>query len=337
MSIISAAVLSICLTGCGSEEAKTAADNAVKVKVCEIAATSASEQGNYSGTVEEKNGTDLSFATMGTISQIRVKVGDRVAKGQLIATVDPTSSKNAYAAAQAARTQAEDAYQRMKQLHDKGSLAEIKWIEVQSQVKEAVSAEQIAKKSLADCNLVAPYSGIISEKVAEVGQNVMPGMPVVKLVTASQLDVKISVPESEIASVKIGDRASIKVQALGGRSYTGTVREKGVVANAISRSYDVKIHVNGADAQLLPGMVTEVALVKEDSAQAIVIPSNIVQLADNNRNFVWVAKGDKAERRYINVGEYTASGVVVASGLSAGDKVIVEGQQKVCNGSEIKY
>ncbi len=341
------ALLAFLAVGCSKkQEAQTTAE-AVKVKEITIgtdgATTSARDAYGYSGTVEEENGSSLSFTTGGTILQLKVKVGDRVRKGQLIATVDPTQVKNTYEMAHATRMQAEDAYGRMKQLHDKGSLTELKWVEAQSQLQQAVAAEGIAKKSLADCALHAPFDGVVSEKYAEVGQNAAPGMPIVKLVTTNVLNVKISVPESEMANVRVHQRARIAVQALGGKQYEGYVVEKGIVADPISRSYSVKIRVVGTSNALLPGMVSQVALDRTDAQKAgmaakadVVIPAHLVQLADDNSNFVWVDEGGKAVRRTIVCGEYQSNGVSIVSGLKTGDRLIVEGQQKVSTGTAIK-
>ncbi len=341
------ALLAFLAVGCSKkQEAQTTAE-AVKVKEITIgtdgATTSARDAYGYSGTVEEENGSSLSFTTGGTILQLKVKVGDRVRKGQLIATVDPTQVKNTYEMAHATRMQAEDAYGRMKQLHDKGSLTELKWVEAQSQLQQAVAAEGIAKKSLADCALHAPFDGVVSEKHAEVGQNATPGMPIVKIVTTNVLNVKISVPESEMTSVRVHQRARIAVQALGGKQYEGYVVEKGIVADPISRSYSVKIRVEGTDNALLPGMVSQVALDRADAQKAgtaakadVVIPAHLVQLADDNSNFVWVDEGGKAVRRTIVCGEYQSNGVSIVSGLKTGDRLIVEGQQKVSTGTAIK-
>lgn len=311
---------------------------------------SASGDFGYSGTVEEENGAVLSFTMGGTIKQLRVKVGDHVSRGQLIASVDPTSVKNSFDMAHSTRLQAEDAYKRMKQLHDKGSLPEIKWVEVQSQLQQAVSAENIARKNLGDCNLYAPFAGVISEKNAEVGQTAAPGVPIVKLVTTRVLNVKISVPESEMAGIHVRQRANIKVDALDGRMYQGYVIEKGVIADPVSRSYSVKIRVEGASDGLLPGMVSQVSLAKISTSagyadasssvsshvESVVIPASLVQLADDNSNFVWVDEGGKAVRRSIVCGGYQSNGVVITSGLKPGDKVITEGQQKVCTGTVLK-
>ncbi len=341
------ALVSLFLAGCGKKQEAQTAVQPMTVKVKEMTVGTESHMMpsgyGYSGTVEEENGASLSFTTGGTIMQLKVKVGDHVRKGQLIATVDPTQVRNSYDMAHATKMQAEDAYRRMKQLHDKGSLPEIKWVEAQSQLQQAVSAESIAKKSLADCNLYAPFSGVVSEKYAEVGQNAAPGMPVVKLVTTTALNVKISVPESEMANIHIRQRARILVQALDGKQYEGYVIEKGVIADPVSRSYSVKIRVEGTDNALLPGMVSQVSLGKisqaspsHGSVAPIVIPAHLVQLADDNSNFVWVDEGGKAVRRSITLGEYRSNGVVVASGLKSGDRVIVEGQQKVCTGMKVK-
>ena len=336
------------LVSCGKKTDEQAKTEPVLVKEMTVgesgyAATSA----NYSGTVEEENGVSLSFSMGGTIKQLRVKVGDHVRRGQLIASVDPTSIKNSFDVAHATRLQAEDAFKRMKQLHEKGSLPDIKWVEVQSQLQQAVSAENIARKSLSDCNLYAPMDGVISEKNAEVGQNAAPGMPIAKLVTTRVLNVKIAVPESEMAGIHVRQRAKIQVQALDGRWLEGYVIEKGVIADPITRSYSVKIRVEGAADGLLPGMVSNVSLAKiassgndsyttADASSCIIIPASLIQLGDDNSNFVWVDEGGKAVRRTIICGEYVSNGVSIVSGLKHGDKLIVEGQQKVCTGTPLK-
>ena len=346
VSTLAAIVLtSSMLVGCGKKQDGQTAAEAVTVKemtIVEAGDASATSGYAYSGTVEEDNGAQLSFTTGGTIMQLRVKVGDRVRRGQLIATVDPTQVRNSYDMAHATRMQAEDAYRRMKQLHDKGSLTEIKWVEAQSQLQQAVAAESIAKKSLADCSLHAPFNGVVSEKYAEVGQTAAPGVPVVKLVTTSTLNVRISVPEGDVANIRIGQRAKMAVQALGGRQYEGRVVEKGITCDPVSRSYSVKIRVGKTDDALLPGMVSQVALDEADnskasgSAAAIIIPARLVQLADDNSNFVWLDENGKAVRRAIVCGTYQSNGVTVVSGLKSGDKLIVEGQQKVSTGTPIK-
>ena len=325
------------LTGCQGNEEKLKVHEPVKVKVVSVQTETYARPKRYSGTVEEKNGTSLSFATAGTVQTIHVRLGQQVNAGQLIATLDPTSTQNSYQAAQAVLEQAEDAYRRMKELHDKGSLPDMKWVEVQSKLEQARSMEQIAKRKLGDCKLYAPFSGIIAEKSMEAGENVAPGMSVARLVTASSLVVKISVPETEMSSVQTGQKAEVTIKSLEGETFIAQIIEKGVVANPLSRTYEVKLKLEKSDEAIMPGMVAEVSLrpYKTDSRNLCVIPAHIVQIDERNQSFVWSVKDGKAHKSIIVCDEYMADGVIVSSGLSANDSIIVEGQQKVCEGTEV--
>lgn len=342
LPLLSACLLSCCvlLPGCGGARSNEGrGDEAVRVK--ELTAGGSAAQGgyDYSGTVEEESSASLSFTMGGTVTQLCVKVGDRVRRGQLIAAVDPASVRSSYDMARAARVQAEDACGRLKQLHDKGSLPDMKWVEAQSRLSQAVSAEAIAKKNLADCRLYAPSDGVVTEKYAETGQNAAPGMPVVKVAATGALNVRVSVPEGEMAGVRLRQQAVVAVPAAGGRTYRGTVVEKGVVADPVSRSYSVKIRLAGHDEALLPGMVAKVSLdgaaAERTGGDAVVIPARLLQLGDNNEFFLWVDRNGRAARQTVSCGEFTAGGVVITGGLKAGDRVICEGQQKVCNGTKV--
>lgn len=326
------------LTACGGDTATGGTEReAVNVEVARVNAATANHTSRYSGTVEEESGSLLSFAVAGTVSRVLVNEGDRVAKGQLIATLDAEQLTHNHDAARAALAQAEDAYRRMEQLHGKGSLPEIKWVEAQTALKRARASEQTARKQLADCRLYAPFGGVISKKFVEKGQNVNAGTQVVKLVAVGRMKVKISVPESEMAQIAIGQKAYVTIDALGGASMQGTVVKKGVAADPLSRSYEVKISLPKAGKEMLPGMVADVTLDGAGASKACVLPAHIVQIDENNNEFVWLAVGGKAVKRIVTVGGFTADGVAVTSGLADGDMVITAGAQKISEGMRVKY
>lgn len=326
------------LSSCGEKNTKETAVKSVKVSTVTVGTVAGNSSQGYSGTIEEASGSSLSFSSVGTLKSVSVGEGQMVRQGQLIATIDEASVRSAYDAALAAKEQALDAEERMRQLHDAGSLPEIKWIEVQTQVRQAVAAEKMAKKALTDTKLYAPFSGYVAQKQAEAGQSVAPGVPIVKLVRIDHVKVNISVPEGEIARIQKGQVLSVTVPALGGRQFEASVTEKGVSADALSRSYEVKGIISNPGHELLPGMIAEVLLATAPSQSAVedvVLPAEIIQIDADNRPFVWTVVGKKAQKAYVTLGENVGEGVRIAGGVKAGDEVITEGQQKVSSGMSV--
>lgn len=339
-------ILVVC--GCGKKQEEVL--QPVKVKTETVGAELGSSDGiSYSGTIEEMNGVALSFSVGGTVKQLTVDEGQMVSKGQLIGITDGQNESNTVKMSQAAvetaeanYNQAMDAYKRMKMIHDKGSLSDIKWVDAQSKLEQARAALEgakaqklIASKGLGDTRLYAPFSGYILRKEVEIGQNVLPGQAVVNLVRIDNVKVKISVPESEISDIHTGASVYVRVDALGGKGFFGKVTEKSVGADPLSHTYEVKAVVANPRHELLPGMIAEVTAgtgnKKSPSAnpQTIVIPAGIVQVNNDNRTFVWTVSKGKAKKTFIKIAGNMGKNVVVSSGLNPGDKVVVDGQQKV--------
>lgn len=330
-----AIVLSCVILMAGCKRQETSAPVPVSVKVVAVKHSVVSGGQTFSGTMEESTGSTLSFPVAGTIQSVMVSEGQRVSKGDLIATLNEASLRDAHDAAAATLEQAEDAYRRMKQLYDSHSLPEMQWVEAQSKLKQAQSVERIAAKNLSDGRLYAPFSGAISEKSVEVGHNVVPGQPVVRLVTINQVKVCVSIPENEIAHINIGQMVNISVSALNGKRFSGKIVEKGIMAHPLSRSYEVKAIIGNPSGELMPGMICTMSIDNGKTNSAIILPISVIQTDERNRTFVWVNDNGKARKKIVQTGLLTRNGVVVSSGISGGDEVIVEGQQKVSEGMDI--
>ncbi len=322
------------LCACGHKE-RTTEVSPIRVETS-IVRKSAIEAGRtYAGVIEESSGTMLSFKIPGTIRAINVSEGQRVKKGQLIATLDESSLQSNYEIAKAALATARDTYNRMRQLKDANSIPEMKWVEVENSLQAAKSACRIAENALGDAKIHAPQSGIISRKFVDAGSTAVPAAPIVKLVDISPIKAAISVPESDISQFDDKSTATIYVEAAGGTSYAGRLSDKGVSADPLSRSYSVKFQTSNPDGKLLPGMLCNVTVSRPDTTEAIVVPIEAILLDDGNRTFVWVDYGGKARKKVLKLGNYLPGGVVVESGLADGDKLIVSGQQKVSEGMAV--
>ena len=125
----------------------------------------------------------------------------------------------------------------------------------------------------------------------------------------------------------------ISCEALGNAVYYGKVVERGVSADPLSRTYDVKLLVNNPGHRLLPGMICNVYTRFQRGQTSVFVPATVIQLNPDNRMFVWVINNGRATKRYINYVGDTSQGVRVNGGLLPGDQLIVDGQQKVSEGT----
>jgi len=329
-------LLSGCLlTACNTEpEIKT--KDAVSVVTENVSKTMLQNSDvNYVGEVAEMQSTTVSFMNTGTISRILVSEGQRVNKGQLIAVIDSTQCYNAMLASKAMLDQAQDSYDRMKILHERQSLSEMDWVEVQSKYQQAKSSLEITKKSLADCKLLAPCSGVIGKKMLEAGMSALPAQPVCNILDISKVKVKISVPEKEISNVGIDAR--ISVDAIGGDVFSSVAMEKGVSADAVSRTYEVRYIVENPQQKLLPGMVCNVSVQKKGDPQQniITLPITAVQQNAGGDKYVWKISGDLAHRNIVKTGKSVGDRIEILDGISEGDIVVIKGCKKLNENSKI--
>lgn len=334
------------LVACGGKPTSTS-PKPVKVKVTRVGAVQINGERGYSGTVTEENGVSLSFSTAGTVKAINVAEGQMVAAGQVIAVLDGANQSSTLASSHAVTVQArqslrqaQDTYNRSKGLHESGVISDAKWVQAQTALAEAKEAvrsaaalEQISRKNVGDTRLTAPYAGYISRKQVEVGQNVAPGEMIAELMHIDRVKVKISVPESEIDKIEKGEEMMVRCDAVGSEPFYGRVAEKGVDADPLSRTYAVKILLDNPQHRLLPGMICKVYSRFRRGQTSVFVPANVVQLNEDNRFFVWVVSGGKARKRFIHFVADTSQGVRVNGGLEPGDLLIVDGQQKVSEGT----
>ncbi len=305
----------------------------IKVETIEVTPTHLAKSRSYVGVVEERNSANLSFAVAGTVAKVAVGEGERVSKGQLLMTLSSPNIEESLVAAQATYDQALDGFERAEKLHNSKSMTELDFVAAETKLQQAKSSLKIAEKNVEYTALYAPYAGVVGHTIATVGEFMLPSVPVMTLLEVDNLAVKIAVPEREIASVEVGATTSIRVGALGGKSFEGVVLSQGVVSDAMSHTYEAMVSIKGSN--LLPGMIAEVALNREGESQ-ITIPNRAVVLGRGSNRYVWIVEDGKAQRREIEVDGLSSDGVVVSGGLSAGDEVIVSGYQKVSVGSNVE-
>jgi len=162
------------IVGCSKKVAQK--ESVVNVRTMQVVAATNGVTKNYVGTIEEEEGVNVTFSVLGTVERVLVDEGQFVQRGQALAVSDGRNIRQTYAMSKTTLEQAEDAYRRLKNLYDKGTLPEIRMVEAESALQRARSSEAISRKTLEDITLKAPWAGYIAQVNVHEGANITPGM-----------------------------------------------------------------------------------------------------------------------------------------------------------------
>ena len=335
-TLLITALSALLLIGCGNKKAqKQTFDPILPVEISVISQSNDNNLRNYVGTTKSEMELPLSFPLGGKLTGIYVKNGQHVKKGTVIARVDATSAKSIHDAALATLNQAEDGYNRLKQVHDEGGIPDVRWVQMETDLEKARQTEITARKHLNECTLIAPQEGFISMDKHTTGENMLPTTPFCRIIDMNKMIVEFSVPEKEIGIIQVGDKAEASFPGLDNLTKTIEIIDKSFVSNPMGHTYTIKAKVPVENKDILPGMVAKIKLSLSE-ASGIVVPSSCVLTMPEGAD-VWTVKNGKAYRRNIKVGGFVKNGVVVESGLENGDTIITVGYQKLYNGAKVSF
>ncbi len=288
----------------------------------------------YIGTAVPSKSAVLSCSYPGTVVSLPVKKGDKVRKGDTMAVINSQSVSSTWEMAHATLKQAEDGYKRVSQVHATGGIPDVKLIEIETQLSKARAAAEAADNALENCIVKAPFDGVAGEIFLEQGIEAGAMEPIARILDISSVEIEFSVPEKEINGINEGDELTVEVPALGNLVFTSRVKNKGVSASPLSHSYTCTLAHSPQAKGLMPGMVCKLQC-SGASGKGTVIPASCVK-TDASGRYVWTVKDSTVYKKYITVGGFSGTGVIVTEGLSEGDNIITEGSQKVSGGMKVK-
>lgn len=333
--ILCLALLAGMVTGCGRPAKDTQQAKApVSVTAMKVTMTGNIASKTYIGTVHPAKSAVLTSIHSGTLAELKIRQGQTVNKGDIIAVINSQRAASSLEMASAALQQAKDGYARAKAVHESGSIADVKMVEVETQLRQAEAAYRAAEKTYEDCTLKAPYSGVIGEVYRESGVEVSVAEPIAKIMDISSVEIHFPVPEGEINSIMPGAEVCINVPALGEDNIAARLAAKGVAASALAHSYECTAVPSSNVSGLMPGMVCKVSMTG-DGAQAAVIPASVIK-TDVAGRYVWAVRDGRAVKVPVVTGGFSGKGVIVSEGLEDGDYVIVDGAGKVSSGMKVK-
>ncbi len=292
---------------------------------------------SFSGTVSPNKEANIGSVVPGKVEQILVPEGGTVKEGELIAVMSDeflTQSDIEY------QTVKKD-FERMQALLGKNTVSQQEYDHLKALYDAAALKLQMARKNT---EIRAPFSGMVMKHLVREGENYFfypnftPGMSVSSgIISLMQIDpilIKINVNEKDLGQIRIGQRATIRTEAIQDVSFTGQIIKISPLLSTISHSTEVEIAVKNSHFLLKPGMSCAVEL-QQPARQGIMIPKiALLQQAGTKEQFVFLINDNIAKRKVVKVLGYCGDWAVVDS-LAAGQILALDGKNKLSDGTQV--
>jgi membrane fusion protein (multidrug efflux system) len=317
------------------KDAKAAADSAIPVEVARPIRGEMLAMYSGTATLEAEADAEIIAKVGGEVRRILVEEGDLVKSGQLLAVLDDRQLRFQAAQTRAALAKAERDFNRQVELHQKGLVSAGAFEGLKYDLDNHRAANDLASLSLSYSEIRAPFAGIVSARHVKLGQEIAIGTSVFRVTDPTPLKAAVYVPERELARLKIGQAASISVDALAGRAFPAIVKLVSPTVDSATATFKVTLEVNDPKGDLKPGMFSRVGIVFERRTEALTIPRIALLDTDGTSN-VFVVTAGKAEQRAIKTGLSNAGKLEVTEGLTGTEQVVVVGQNGLKDGNPVR-
>jgi RND family efflux transporter MFP subunit len=276
----------------------------------------------------------------GTLTQIYVKEGQTVSKGQLLAKIDDGGLSSQLAQVQAQTALAETTFERQSRLWEQKIGSEIQFLQAKTNYQAAKNSLAQLQKQLDKTNVRAPFNGTIDQIITDQGSLVNIGQsPLMRIVNTSDMYVKADVPENYLGKVNKGSEVLVDFISIG-KTYTGKIRQVSNYINPDNRSFSIQVALPNKDNILKPNLIATIKLNDYISNNTIVIPNSIVQKNSNNESLIFIYTPEQTnsgtvKQTVIKTGKEQNGSIEVLDGLKPGDMIVIEGARTLRDGQEV--
>ncbi len=323
------------LAGCGKEPAPAARIERPALTL--VAGSAAGDVAStYSGEIRARHETQPGFRIGGKIIERLVDEGARVGAGQVLMRLDAGDAGLQLGAAQAQHRVAENEAKRYRELRGRGFVSQAA-LDAKEAALEAAAAQAGLARNQADyTTLRADRAGVVAAVLAEAGQVVAAGQPVLRLAPDGEREVAIAIPESQLANLRLGAPAEVILLAAGAVPLAGRLRELAPAADPASRTYAARVALNRPGPEVALGMTARVRFTTGEKNEGLLIPLSAV-FQQGKGAAVWIVAADRTiSLRPVQVAAWRDDGAVVTGGLAAGERIVSNGVHRLAAGEKIR-
>lgn len=333
--IILTGLLAVAVAGCGEHEedgASAAPAPAVTVVAAEVAVRPLWDEEEVVGNVEAAQRAVLSAKVTGVIDSLKVAPGARVTRGEVLATIDAREIRARLDSAVAAQDQAKKDFARIERLLQSGSSTRQEFEAAMTRLRTADAALVEARTMLQYTEIAAPFDGVVTRKLIEVGDLATPGKALLEMENSSLLRFECQIPEALVDRVQMGAELPVAIDAAGA-ALTGRVTEIAPSASAGSRTFLVKLDLPPAE-KLRAGQFGRVSVPVRERPAVLVAEDAVVRRGQIES--VFVIEEGVARLRLVKTGRRHNGQVEVISGLSGGEKVASKDAHLLRDGATVE-
>ena len=271
----------------------------------------------------------------GTLERVYVDLGDYVREGQLLASIDSTELVQQCRQAAATYENTKNIWARAQQLANRDLSAKQEFDNVDAALKVATANYENAKTRLGYTQITAPFCGYITRRYLDPGAVLTANnATLLTLMDLNSVKIILNVQERDVPLIAAGVKATVAVDALPERQFTGNITRLGQALDLATRTMPVELDIANPDHLLKPGMFATVALRVTEHPNALTLPIQAL-LKDSKGSYVYIADNGIARRKDVTIGMEQQSRTEILSGLEGGEAVITTGQQLVKDSGQI--
>ena len=312
-----------------------AGEDSVPVKVVRPYRGDILESIHATTSIEAKREADVYSQMTGLCDRIFVEEGDSVRQGDRLAKLGDEEVRLAFEQAAARLDKARNEHERAVELHAGGLISDQAYQDLSVQFRLAKADHDLSKKRLDDTSIVAPLSGVVTERNVKVSDLVSTTQPLFRIVDLYALEAEVHIPEQDYAKVRNGQEAILKIDSFPERSFPGKVERKSPVIDSDSGTAEVTVAVKNPEGVLRPGMFVRVQIVIAEHPSALIIPREAI-LMDGERKIVYVVRQGSAREVTVQAGFQEGDRVEVLDGLTEEDLVVVRGHLGLQGGTKVR-
>ena len=295
------------------------------------------------GNVQTKQNVLIYPEMPGILKSVLVKEGQKVTKGQALATIDDGGMSEQLAQLNANAQLAKTTYERQKRLWNQKIGSEIQFLQAQTSYEAQKSAVNQLKNQLEKATINAPFSGIIDNIFKEKGTVVAPGAgsEIFRILNLSNMYIETDVPETYIGNITENKAVEVSFPVLG-EIVQSKIRQVGNYINPNNRSFKIEIGVPNLNGKVKPNLTAKLKLNDYTNTNALLIPQSIISENAKGEQFIYIVKNKKenneavTERLIIETGKTQGDFIEVTKNLLAGAEIVMEGARSVTNGQVVK-